>query len=90
MTKEKQTGKKAATSASKTLKDQSTGDDSKSGAGSALSQRKAPEKKTSEAAAESASEVLNDGRTSKDSKAASGNALSQKESAKKMSKSKGK
>lgn len=88
MPKEKQTGQKAATSASKTLQNESTGKDSKSGAGSAMSQRKAPEKKTSDAAAESASDVLKDGRTNKDSKAASGSALSQKESAKKASDSK--
>ena len=88
MPKEKQTGKKAATSASKTLQDELTGKDSKSGAGSAMSQRKAPEKKTSEATAESASDVLNDGRTNKDSKTASGSAMSQKEGAKKSSGSK--
>ncbi len=74
----KQTGKKAATSASKTLKDKSTGDDSKSGAGSALSQRKAPKKKTSEPAAKKASKVISDKRTSKASKTAAGSALSQK------------
>ena len=43
MAKNEQTGKKAGTSASKVLKSGSTGKDSKSAAGSALSQR--PDKK---------------------------------------------
>lgn len=85
MAKSKQTSKKAASSASKTLKDKSTGDDSKSGAGSALSQRKSPEKKTSESAAKSASKVLEDGRTSNNSKTAAGSALSQREGKSKTS-----
>jgi hypothetical protein len=43
MAKNEQTGKKAGSSASRVLKDQRTGDDSKSAAGSALAQR--PDKK---------------------------------------------
>lgn len=75
MPKAKQTGKIAATNASKTLTNQSTGKNSKSGAGSALSQRNAPEKNTSVPAAKKAAKVLDDGRTSKTSKSASASAL---------------
>lgn len=74
-----QTGKEAASSASKTLRDESTGDKSKSAAGSALSQTDAPEKGTSDMAASNASEVLRDGRTSSSSKSAAGSTLTQKE-----------
>ncbi len=73
-----QTGKKAASNASKTMRDKSTGGDSKSGAGSALSQTGAPGKETSGKAASSASDVLRDGRTNSSSKSASGSALTQK------------
>ena len=85
MTRSKQTGPKAATAASKTLRDSSTGDDSKSAGGSALSQRKAPGKETSAQAAESASATLRDDRTNRSSKAGAGSALSQKPSSKKRS-----
>ena len=74
-----QTGKNAASNASKTLKDESTADKSKSAAASALSQTDAPEKETSGEAASKASDVLRDGRTSSSSKSASGSALTQKE-----------
>lgn len=77
----KVTGKKAATSASKTLTSNSTGKSSKTASGSALSQTKAPKKTTSTKAASAASKVLRDGRTSKTSKAAAGSALSQREKA---------
>jgi hypothetical protein len=83
MSDSKQTGAKAASNASKTLRDHSTGDDSKSGAGSALSQTHAPGRETSDAAASSASETLSDGRTSATSKSASGSALAQKSGGKK-------
>ena len=76
---DKQTRDEAATNASKTLRDRSTGDDSKRGAGSALSQSGATDKETSKEAASSASDVLRDGRTSSSSKSAAGSALSQKE-----------
>lgn len=74
-----QTGKKAASNASRTLQDESTGDKSKSAAGSALSQADASGKQTSEDAASNASDVLRDGRTSSSSKSAAGSALTQKE-----------
>lgn len=83
MTKPKVTGSKAAASASKTLTNASTAPKSKTAAGSALSQTKAPEKATSKKAATAASKVLRDERTSKDSKAAAGSALSQAKAAKK-------
>lgn len=73
-----ETGKTAASNASKTMRDKSTGSDSKSGAASALSQTGAPGKETSQKAASSASDVLRDGRTSSSSKSAAGSALAQK------------
>lgn len=73
----KTTGNKAASSASRTLQDQSTGAKSKSAAGSALSQVAAPKKQTSPAAASAASKTLRDGRTSATSKTAAGSALAQ-------------
>lgn len=78
MAKKEVTSKPAATSASKTLRSDSTGKASKSSAGSALSQRKAPEKETSAKAGSTASKTLSDGRTSKDSKSAAGSALTQR------------
>ena len=48
MAKSKVTGKKAASNASKTLKSDSSASKSKSAAGSALSQSKAPKKTTSD------------------------------------------
>ncbi len=83
MAKSKQTGAKAASNASKTLRDPETGTDSKSGAGSAMSQRRAPGKETSSDAASSASDTLRDGRTNESSKSAAGSAMSQKERGKK-------
>ena len=80
MAKSKVTRPKAARSASKTLRTKNTGSKSKTSAGSALSQTKAPKKVTSKRAASSASSVLRDGRTSKTSKSAAGSALSQKPS----------
>lgn len=81
----KSTSKKVATKASEALQNEDTGHNTKSSAGSALSQRNAPQKKTSEDAAESASKVLQDGRTADDSKSVAGSALSQKESGTKKS-----
>lgn len=83
MAKKEVTSKSAARSASKTLSSSSTGGASKSAAGSALSQRKAPEKVTSAAAARAASKTLRDGRTSTASKSAAGSALSQRPGKKK-------
>lgn len=78
MANKKVTGKKAASSASKTLKNKTTGSKSKTAAGSALSQAKAPKKETSSRAATAAAKTLRDGRTSKASKSAAGSALAQK------------
>lgn len=79
MPKGKQTSTSAAKSASKTLSSKSTGKNSKSSAGSALSQKDSPQKKTSAPVAGKAAKVLDDKRTSKTSKTAAGSALSQKE-----------
>ncbi len=84
----KSTSKEVATKASEALQSDDTGENTKSSAGSALSQRNAPNKSTSEDAAESASHVLKDGTTADDSKSVAGSALSQKESSKKTSKNK--
>ncbi|MGX9688604.1 hypothetical protein ACTQ9L_15860 [Deinococcus wulumuqiensis] len=76
---DKTTGSKAASNASATLRDGRTSDDSKSAAGSALSQVNSG-RSTGDDAAESASEVLQSDDTSAKSKSAAGSALSQKES----------
>lgn len=68
----------AASNASKVIRSKSTGDNSKSAAGSALSQTKAPKKVTSAPAASASSNTLRDGRTSADSKSAAGSALAQR------------
>ncbi|MGI8589109.1 MAG: hypothetical protein ACR2M0_15705 [Chloroflexia bacterium] len=73
----KHTSEEAAEAGSKVLRDKQTGADSKTAAGSALSQARSG-KHTSEEAAEAASKVLRDGRTAEDSKTAAGSALSQK------------
>lgn len=73
----KTTSKSVASKASKVLQSNSTGNNSKSAAGSALSQSKSPGKTTSSKVASNASKVLSDGRTSKASKSAAGSALSQ-------------
>ena len=74
----KVTSKKAASAASKTLRDGRTAKASKSAAGSALSQRKAPKKTTSKKVATSASKTLRSKSTAKNSKTSAGSALSQK------------
>lgn len=73
----KVTSSKAASSASKVLHSNSTGANSKTSAGSTLSQV-APAKVTSAKAATAASAVLRDGRTSAASKSAAGSALAQR------------
>lgn len=73
----KETGKKAASNASKTLRSKETSPKSKSAGGSALSQRKAPSKETSPKAAKKSSATLRDDRSAKASKSAAGSALSQ-------------
>ncbi|MCX6579893.1 MAG: hypothetical protein NT166_06875 [Candidatus Aminicenantes bacterium] len=75
----KQTSSKVAGKAAKVLKSNSTGASSKKVAGSALSQKGAPQKVTSKNVASVASKVLQDGRTSKASKSAAGSALSQRQ-----------
>jgi hypothetical protein len=77
------TGKKAATAASKVLRSGATSKASKSAAGSALSQRKAPSKVTSKKAATAASKTLRSGSTSKTSKRSAGSALTQRPNRKK-------
>jgi len=72
------TGRKAASSASKTLQKKGTSMKSKSAAGSTLSQRKAPKKTTGKKAASAASKTLRDRRTSETSKSAAGSTLSQR------------
>ena len=74
----KETGRKAASKASGVMRSDSTSAKSKSAAGSALSQRKAPSRDTSPGAARKASSTLRDGRTSSRSKSAAGSALAQK------------
>jgi hypothetical protein len=73
----KVTSQPVAKKASQTLSSGSTGNTSKSAAGSALSQTDAPKKQTSPSAATAASKTLTDGRTSAASKSAAASALSQ-------------
>ena len=76
---EEQTSPEAASAASRVLKDEDTGQDSKTAAGSALS-KAGPGgigNQTGEDAAQAASDVLRDGRTAEDSKTAAGSALAQ-------------
>lgn len=76
----KTTGKEAAGHSSDVLKDGRTAKDSKSSAGSALSQAdKGSDKKTSSKVAGQASAVLQSASTGEKSKSAAGSALSQKE-----------
>lgn len=79
MGKTKVTGPRAAKSASSVLRSKSTGAKSKTAAGSALSQTKAPSKVSSKNSASAASSVLRDGRTNKASKSAAGSTLSQRQ-----------
>ncbi|WP_330746865.1 hypothetical protein [Chryseobacterium sp. CP-77] len=79
ITPKKTTSTKVAGQASNVLKSKSTGKDSKTSAGSALSQTKDSKKVTSKRAATIASKVLKDGRTSSSSKSAAGSTLSQAE-----------
>lgn len=75
--KKEVTGERAASAASKVLRDPNASKSSKSAAGSALSQRKTPEKVTSKSAATAASKVLRESSSSKPAKTASGSALTQ-------------
>lgn len=77
---DKHTGKEAAGDSSDVLQDGRTGGDSKTSAGSALSQADTSSHKTTgDGAASAASNVLRDDSTGGKSKAAAGSALSQKE-----------
>ncbi len=80
MVKSKVTSKTVAKKAAKILKSRSAGSKSKSAAGSALSQTKAPKKVTSKKAASKASSVLRNKRRSKIEKSAAGSALVQRPS----------
>jgi hypothetical protein len=76
---DKHTSDKAASASSDVLQDGRTGDDSKTGAGSALSQagEGGKDKHTSSGAASAASDILQDDSTSDKSKTSAGSALSQ-------------
>ena len=78
---EKRTGEEAASDASDVLKDGRTADNSKTAAGSAMSQagEGGTNKSTGQEAAEAASDVLRDESTGDKSKKAAGSALSQTE-----------
>ncbi len=75
----KQTSDEAASAASKVLRDGRTADDSKSAAGSAMSQagEGGKSKSTGDDAASAASDVLKSDDHGRDSKKASGSALSE-------------
>ncbi|TYT27253.1 hypothetical protein FZO89_13860 [Luteimonas viscosa] len=75
--KSKMTTPKAAKAAAKVLASNSTGRNSRTAAGSALTQSRTRGEATSARAASAASKVLRDGRTSAASKTAAGSALSQ-------------
>ena len=80
----KQTDKKAASAASKVLRDGRTSSDSKSAGGSALSQADKNSKKTTgDEAAKKASKVLQSDDTGKKSKTAAASALAKKKTSKK-------
>lgn len=86
---DKKTGEKAAGASSNVLKDGRTAKNSKTAAGSALSQAdKGSHKTTGDKAAEKSSEVLQDENTSAKSKSAAGSALSQTENKKSKGESK--
>jgi hypothetical protein len=77
---DKHTGQEAASASSDVLRDGRTGGNSKTSAGSALSQAdQHSDKTTSDQAAEAASDVLRNDSTGDKSKTAAGSALSQKE-----------
>ncbi len=80
----KQTSKKAASAASKTLRDGRTSNDSKSAGGSALSQAdKKSNKTTGDKAAKKSSKVMQSDDTGKKSKTAAASALAKKNTSKK-------
>ena len=72
------TSPRVAKVAARVLDNPSSGKASKTAAGSALTQSKAPKETTSAKAASAASQVLRDGRTSDASKTAAGSTLAQR------------
>lgn len=80
MSKKEVTSKGAASKAAKTLSDPKSNKAAKSAAGSALSQRNAPNKQTSSAAGKSASKTLSSPTAKKAAKSAAGSALAQRPS----------
>lgn len=78
MAKREVTGKRAASAASKVLRNKGASKSAKSAAGSALSQTKAPKRVTSSRAATAASKTLRSSSSSKTAKTSAGSALTQK------------
>ena len=74
------TGRTAASASSTVLRNSDSSKFSKSSAGSALSQRNAPQNETSRQAASAASRALRSEGSSKSSKTAAGSALTQRPS----------
>lgn len=77
-TKSEVTHKRAASAASKVLRNDGASKSAKSAAGSALSQHKAPPKVTSSQAASAASKTLRSSGSSKAEKTSAGSALTQR------------
>lgn len=78
MPKKEVTSKRAASNASKVLRNPNSSKKAKSAAGSALSQRKSPNKVTSTKAAKAASNTLRSKSSSRRAKSAAGSALTQR------------
>ena len=78
MAKREITGKRAASAASKVLRNKGSNKSTKSAAGSALSQTKAPNRVTSSKAGSAASKTLRNSKSNKSSKSAAGSALTQR------------
>ena len=72
------TGRKAASTAAKVLRNPKSTAAAKSAAGSALTQRNSPKEVTSKAAASKAGKVLANPKSSKAAKSAAGSALTQR------------
>ncbi|WP_081747774.1 hypothetical protein [Pseudoxanthomonas suwonensis] len=80
MSKKEVTSKRIASKAAKTLNNPSSSKAAKSAAGSALSQRKAPNKQTSVKAGKAAAKTLGSSSASKAAKSTAGSALTQRPS----------
>ena len=83
MAKKEVTGKKAASVASKVLKNPAASKSAKSAAGSTLSQTKAPTKETGKKAGTAASKTLKSSTATKAAKTSAGSALTQRSNKKK-------